>query len=122
MAGVCWGEQNPTDGEVAISWQAWSDSMGGKPIILGDLDWGKVELEGAEIANSNVIDLGSVRAWVVRFTADKYGAGSGSGSIRIRGSTFLFEQDAALPAWGEYTEPEEHNWRYIQVQLRGPSA
>lgn len=38
------GEQNPTLGETAVSWQPWSDGAGGVPDIDGDPDWEKLNL------------------------------------------------------------------------------
>jgi len=33
MVSKAFGEQNPTQGETAVSWQTWSDGVGGIPIL-----------------------------------------------------------------------------------------
>lgn len=117
LDGYCWGEENPT--ENPESWDTWSDGAAGSPDIDGDADWGKIKLrhEFGDIGHGPVKDLGSVLTRMITVTIDKYGAGSGSYAIYIRGQATTFNQDDGSPSWELYSAPINKDWRYIQVKL-----
>lgn len=105
-------------GEIPLSWQVWSDGAGGDPTIIGDQDWGKIELEKTEIGHSSVMDLANTDDKLITVTYDEYEAGSGGlGTIYIRGQATVFDRDAVSPSWEEYTGPVNHIWRWMQVKL-----
>jgi hypothetical protein len=112
------GEQNPTLGETAVSWQTWSDGAGHIPTIDGDPDWGKlnVDLSGEE-GRSAVYDLGSSHARTFTLTENRYGTGGENAALQIRGhDSVTFLQDDTTPDWEDYSVPVSKNWRYIQVR------
>jgi hypothetical protein len=41
------GQQTPTMGEDAVSWQTFSDGVGGIPNTTVNIDWGKLSLQTA---------------------------------------------------------------------------
>jgi len=111
------GEQTPTLGEDAVSWQTWSDGAGAIPNVTINPDWGKLSLQtaGAE-GRSAVYDLGSAATRKFTLTENRYGTGSGSATLQIRGDTSSFVQDDAVPAWETYSAPISRGWRYVQVR------
>lgn len=113
---LVWGEQNPTQGETPVSWQVWSDGAGGTPTIVGDPDWGKLQLSVSEEGRSSIHDFGNPDTRMYTVTRNRYGTGQGDATLQIRGSTTSFNQDDALPNWENYTEPILRNWRYVQVR------
>lgn len=120
MGAKAFGEQNPTGGEDAVSWQTWSDGAAGVPDVDGDVDWGKLKLDynpSGEEGRSAVYDLGSAVTRTYTMTEDRYGSGSGSAVLYIRGSGASFSQDDATPVWEEYTAPVAADWRYVQVAV-----
>jgi hypothetical protein len=119
MSGaIAYGEQNPTLGETAVSWQTWSDGAAGIPAVSGNADWGKLSLTltGAE-GRSAVKDFGSAVARKITLTENRYGSGAESAVLQIRGDTSSFAQDDATPEWDNYTGPVWQSWRYIQVRV-----
>ena len=118
MGAKAFGVQSPTGGEDAVSWQTWSDGAGGAPTIDGDADWGSLKLDynpSGEEGRSAVYDLGSLAVRTFTLTEHVYGTGSGDAVLQIRGSETSFLQDAAVPAWEEYTAEISRYWRYVQV-------
>jgi len=117
MVSKAFGEQNPTQGETAVSWQTWSDGVGGIPNTTVNIDWGKLSLQtaGAE-GRSAVYDLGSAATRKFTLTENRYGTGSGVGLLQIRGDTVAFTQDDNAVDWETYTAPVSHAWRYVQVR------
>jgi len=116
MAGKAFGVQTPNQGEDAVSWQTWSDGAGSVPSVSGDADWGKLSLDGSgEEGRSAVYDHGSVATRTYTLTENRYGTGDDEPVLQIRGSVTSFLQDAAVPAWEEYTAPIQRKWRYVQV-------
>jgi len=118
MSGAkAFGEESPTQGETAVSWQTWSDGNGGIPGVSGDADWGKLRLDlaGAE-GRSAVYDLGSLAARTFTLTPNAYGTGENNAVLEIRGSINSFLQDDNVPVWEEYTAPISRVWRYMQVR------
>jgi hypothetical protein len=111
------GEQNPTLGEDPVSWQTWSDGAGGIPNVVGNIDWGKLSLQlsGAE-GRSAVYDHGSALLRTYTLTENRYGVGSGSADLQIRGDTSIFAQDDVYPYWEDYTIQISRTWRYVQVR------
>jgi len=112
------GEQNPTQGETAVSWQTWSNGAGSIPNVVGDPDWGKLSLQlsGAE-GRSAVYDHGSAVSRKYTLTENRYGTGAEDAILQIREDTVSFLQDDVLPAWEDYTVPVSKTWRYVQVRL-----
>ena len=103
-------------GETAVSWQTWSDGAGGNPTIIGDANWGKLQLSLNEEGHSRVYDFGDESDRTITVTENRYGAGQGSATIQIRGQAAAFDQDDVLPNWENYTIPTNKTWRYIQVR------
>ena len=118
MGAKAFGEQNPNQGEDAVSWQTWSDGAGGIPTVTGDADWGKpiLDLTGAE-GLSAVYDLGSAVTRLFTLTRNRYGTGSETATLQIRGDTSTFSQDDVSPTWETYSAPISRGWRYVQVRL-----
>lgn len=117
MTSKAFGEETPTQGEDAVSWQTWSDGGGGTPYIEGDADWGKLSLDiTGEEGRSAVYDLGSSVLRNFILTENYYGTGSGTTVLEIRGSATSFNQDDVNPAWEEYSASIERTWRYVQVR------
>ena len=112
------GQQNPTFGEIAVSWQTFSDGSAGIPSVTGDSDWGKMTLDlSGEEGRSAVYDLGSSRARTLTLTENRYGSGTETAQLQIRGhNTTTFSQDDVSPAWENYYSPTSRAWRYIQIR------
>lgn len=117
MGAKAFGQETPTQGETAVSWQTWSDGSGGAPLVAGDADWGKlaIPLSGGE-GRSAVYDQGSVGSRQYTLTSNRYGVGSSGALLQIRGSETVFTQDAVLPQWETYSAPIARAWRYYQVR------
>jgi hypothetical protein len=113
-----WGQQY-ADGETPPSWAEWSNGAGGSPTIVGDANWGSINLESAAIGHSDVRDTGNVNPKTITVTMNKYGVGAGTMTPWIRGQATTFTQDAGSPSWEEYTAPVARTWRYIQLRLVG---
>ena len=111
------GEENPTEGETPTSWQTWSDGAAGIPNVVGDSDWGKLQLDlnPGEEGRSAVYDTGNAVVRLFTLTENFYGSGAGNAVLQIRGSTTSFNQDDAVPVWEEYTAPISRLWRYVQI-------
>lgn len=111
------GEQNPTLGEDPVSWQTWSDGAGGIPDVQGNIDWGKLELDlSGEEGRSAIYDMGSAITRQYTLTENRYGVGSGSAALQIRGDVASFTQDDNVVDWEDYTVPISRGWRYVQVR------
>jgi peptidoglycan/xylan/chitin deacetylase (PgdA/CDA1 family) len=111
------GEQNPTEGETAVSWQTFTNGSAVIPDVVGDVDWGKLKLDllGQE-GRSAVYDLGAAATRKFTLTENRYGSGAESATIQIRGDTSSFLQDDGLPAWETYTTPVSKGYRYVQAR------
>jgi hypothetical protein len=115
-----WGEQNPTDGELPKSWQTWDDGAAGAPIVSGDTDWGKLSLATSAIGHGSVEEIGAPGVTrVFTITQNKYGTGSGSFVVKIRGADTIFAQDDASPSWETYSGTISRQWCFVQVRLEG---
>lgn len=111
------GEQNPTQNETPVSWQTWSDGAGGTPTILGDSDWGKLKLVSGEEGRSAVYNIGTTGTYIFTLEENRYGSGTGTATLQIRGDTTSFSQDDVVPTWENYTVPISRYWNYTQVRL-----
>lgn len=116
MGGIAWGEQNPTQGETAVSWQLWDDGSGGPAVITGDPDWGKLTLQLNAEGRSNVYSFGNENSRNISIVSNRYEAGSGTATLQIRGQADIFTQDDNVLAWENYTIPVAKTWKYIQVR------
>jgi len=114
--GLAFGEENPTNGEIAITWQTFSDGAAGIPTISGDSNWGKMALLPEEEGRSRVYNFGNSSDRTYSLVENLYGTGSGTHELQIRGSTSIFAQDDASPAWEDYTSPILRNWQWVQVR------
>ena len=114
---MAFGEQNPTEGEIAVSWQTFSDGAAGIPTISGDADWGKISLNINQEGRSRVYDFGSSGLIKISLNTDVYEAGQGTATLQYRYSESLFAQDDILPAWTNYTGVDTQTLRYIQVRV-----
>jgi len=114
--GLCFGEESPTDGEIPISWQTFSNGSATIPTIIGDADWGKMQLNLTQQGRSSIYDFGDSNFRQYSLTRNKYGTGQGTAILQIRGDTSLFLQDDILPAWNNYSIPIIQSWRYIQIR------
>lgn len=111
------GEQNPTQGEDAVSWQTWHNGVSGSVVVIGDPDWGKLKLDlNGEEGRSDVVDLGAAVTRKFTLTENRYGTGAESATIQIRGDTSPFVQDDSVPAWETYNAPISKGYRYVQVR------
>lgn len=120
MGAKAFGEQSPTFGEDPVSWQTWSDGDGGTPDVSGSVDWGKLllDINDGEEGRSAVYNLGSSATRKFTLTENRYGSGSGSAVLEIRGDTSSFNQDADSPDWEIYSAPVSKTWQYVQIRLR----
>ena len=111
-----WGENVATD-ETPRSWQFWETAPATVIDVTGDADWGKAEVWDGTPALGDVIDTGDTDTKTFTVTRDKYGTGSGSVTIYIRGDTSVFGQHDGSPSWAEYTAPTVQSWRYVQLRM-----
>ena len=115
---MCFGEENPTEGEIATSWQTWSDGSGSLPAITGDSDWGKIVLETDDEGRSRVYSFGNSITRQITVTKHRYGSGDGTPSIQIRGhDSTAFAQDDVSPSWEVYSGVIPKTWKYIQIRV-----
>jgi len=113
------GEENPTGGAAPVSWAGWSDGVGGSPSIVGDSDWGKLQLAAAEIAHSPVYDTGGTHEKKVSLQKNAFGSGDSTFDLYIRGQDSSFTQDAGSPSWEAYSIAVNKTWRYLQAKVVG---
>ena len=114
----CFGEETPDPGSDPVGWDTWSDGAGGPVSVIGDAEWGKIQLLTGEIGHSPVYSMGA-GTHPIKVTANGYGSGAGSFTIYIRGQEASFGQDDGSPSWEEYTAPTSETWEYLQVKLEG---
>ncbi len=115
--GLAWGEENPTQSEIAAPWSVWSDGAGGTPTITGDQDWGILNIDTDDEGRSNVYDFGDSVSRTYVLTLNRYGSGSGTPVVQIRGQNTSFLQDDVSPSWETYSVPVAKTWRYVQVRI-----
>jgi hypothetical protein len=124
MDGITWGATSVDAGEISIDWVP-------QPNTDGLLEWytpdlgrityansvhGKLYLTAGETSISNVLDLGHT-GFHVGLSVNKYGSGSGSYTVYIRGSATLFSWQATVPEWEEYVTAFDAAWRYAQIKV-----
>jgi hypothetical protein len=117
MTSKAFGEQNPTHDETPVSWQTWSDGSGSIVNVLGDPNWGKLILNtlGGE-GRSAVYNLQNSASKIFSLSKNRYGTGSGSATLQLRGGSSLFLQDDSYPDWEDYVAPIYHDWQYAQTR------
>ena len=104
-------------GEEAESWQTWRDEVGNVPTIIGDADWGQLELEFNEAGRSKVYGFTSTVKKLFTLTTNRYQAGQGTATIQIRGSATYFTQDDNVISWIDYTAPTGYEWKFVQIRV-----
>lgn len=118
--GLAFGEQNPTMGETAVSWQTFTNGSGVVPTVVGDANWGKLSLDLNAEGRSRVYDFGNSSSRTITVTENRYQVGQGDANLQIRGDdAVIFAQDDATPTWEDYSAPIAKTWRYIQVRAVG---
>jgi len=119
--GLIWGEQSPTNKEDRYSWTVWDNGSGSTNTIVGDANWGQLQLTNTQVAHSNVVQVGSTginRSFAI--SQNKYGSThNGSFTLKIRGSDTIFTQDAGSPSWETYTTMIIRQWAFVQLRLEG---
>lgn len=112
------GEQNPTQGEDAVSWSTWHNGVSGSVVVEGDPDWGRLKLTSDnDEGRSAVYDFGNTGTnRKLTITENRYGTGTGTATIQIRGDVSSFNQDDNAPIWEIYTGSVSKAYRYIQVR------
>jgi len=117
VGDLAFGEENPTHGETPVSWQTWKDAVGVLPVIIGDSDWGQLELEFGEEGRSSVYDLVNYLNKKFTLILNRYQSGQGTAVLQIRGSATSFTQNDNVVEWITYTEEYHASWRYVQVRI-----
>ena len=88
------------------------------PLIVGDAEWGKLQLYTGDLAQGPVFQAGggthSIEAIIHR-----YGSGQGSFKVWIRGQAANFGQLDGSPSWEEWTAIVDRAWVYGQARLEG---
>jgi len=115
-AGLAFGANSVTAGESPVPWPTWDNGAAGAITVSGDANWGKMELDIGEEGRSAVYDLGDANPRTYTLTLNRYGTGSGTSTLQIRGQAAAFVQDDNVLAWTTYTVPILESWRYIQVR------
>jgi len=90
---LIFGEENPTEGETKVAWPTFDDGATGAVTVIGDANWGKLQLSGNDEARSAVYDFSNANNRGYRLTENEYGSGQGDATLQIRGSADSFEQD-----------------------------
>jgi hypothetical protein len=112
----CFGEEAPLTG-YPISWQTWSDGAAAVPTIIGDSDWGQLELEYGEQGRGPVFNFGFSYPRIITLAQDTYQDGQGNATLQIRSSNTAFLQDDILPAWEDYTINHNISEQYFQIRI-----
>ena len=101
-----------------ISWGNWLMSGGGAVTVIGDADWGKLQLVTGELAQGPVFQAGA-GVHPIEVIKNRYGSGQGNFKVWIRGQNTNFAQLSGSPSWEEWTDIVEKSWFYGQVRLEG---
>ena len=115
--GLSFGEENPNQGESAISWQTWSDGSGGIPTIVGNQDWGKIDIDLSEEGRSQVYDFSNIELRLIILTENRYESGQGIATLQYRTSDSIFNQDDINPSWNNYSDQFLTVFRYMQIRI-----
>jgi hypothetical protein len=113
---LIFGEQNPTLGEIPVSWQTWDNGSGVVPVISGDVNWGKIQLSSGEEGRSLVYDLGMIEQRLITITENRYGTGQGIAVLQYRCSDTVFLPTDNVLSWTNYTGIFSSIFRFIQVR------
>jgi len=119
LPGVAWGEENPGGTVSGISWTTWQKSTGVNEQVIGDIDWGQLNTYDF-IHVSNVYDTELTSTANFQISTNSWQAGSGSGTLYIRGDTSSFLWDDGSPSWIETTTAsslDDRDWRYLQLKV-----
>jgi len=116
---ISFGEENPTEGELAVSWQTWQNTSEQNPGVVGDGDWGKLKLlyPDGEV-RSLVYDLGNTDSKKVTLSANEYGTGDSNFTLEIRGDSSSFNRNDLTPVWETYAGQVDKTWRYLQIRVK----
>jgi hypothetical protein len=116
--GLSFGEQYPTQGEVAVSWQTWDNGSGSVPTIMGDADWGTIRIVVNEQGRSKVYAFSDgVTTRSIWLTANRYSTGLGFATLQIRGASWEFTQDDNTVEWEDYVGSVRKTWKYVQMRV-----
>lgn len=117
VGGLAFGEQSPTQGEIATSWKTWDDGSAGPISVVGDADWGKMALSVGTEGRSRVYSFTASALRITTITNNKYGTGQGTATTQYRVSDTLFTQDDNVLGWTNYTVQFSATFKYIQVRV-----
>lgn len=123
LDGIAWGVQTPAAGEEAVTWKRWQTAPNVTITVTGDQDWGTASIVLGTATYSPVTDTGDTLPKTFTAQTNKYGTGTGSTTMSIRGGAAPWAQHAdeiAGPAWSPYTGPTLQSWRYVQLRLVTP--
>jgi len=119
LDAICWGEETPDAGEESKPWTYWR-KPGGAYAELETDEWGRVTVTYPDSIYGLVEDTGDTSPKSFAVTRDKYGTGSGSVEVWIRGSATSFDPDNPItPTYEEYAAPITRSWRYVQLLMTG---
>lgn len=116
LSAVCWGEENPTDGETTKSWRFCMLGDGRDIPVEGDPYWGKARIFESDAVVTEVVDLGNATEKILGLTRNRYGTGD-SPTLYIRGSAVQFGPYDGSPSWVLYEAPVSQAWQYVQVKI-----
>jgi len=119
LPGVVWGEESVPGKTIARSWATWQKSTGINEQVIGDVDWGQLNTYDF-IHVSEVYATSITEATYFQISTDTWQAGSGSGTLYIRGSDTSFAWDDGTPTWEETTTTsslDDRLWNYIQLKV-----
>lgn len=118
---IAFGEQTPTNGEIAVPWTTFKNDQDGAVEVTGDASWGKMKIELDEEGYSRVYNL-NTNFKLFTLTTPEYGINSGTGTLQIRGSANPFARLAASPSWQTYSGIFNQNWKFVQIRVIKPSS
>ena len=104
-------------GETAESWQTWSNGSATVPTIIGDQDWGQLQLNFNDQGRSLVYAFDNTQDKLFTLTTNRYQAGQGAAVPQIRGSATNFSQDDNVVPWVNYNGPVPNTWKFVQIRI-----
>ena len=114
---MAFGVQTPSYGEKPVSWQTFDNGSGSVPTIIGDPDWGKMEIAFNEQGRSRVYAFPDNQLRCITLSTDRYKSGDGAATPQIRGNSSEFAQDDNTIPWNDYTGTTRQTWRYVQMRV-----
>lgn len=81
------------------------------------MEWGRLIVYSGLPLVSSIVDTGDSNAKELTATLDKYGFGTGTVNVYIRGSESPFGVLDASPDWSLYSTPIMRAWRWFQMKL-----